>query len=299
MENRKIINFPVGSEQGKRHAMPDFIFARLGSKDRNDPKVNNHCPTCGYQPPTQVLQGYVRTECRCERLARFERQDQAIFEQDRAKEQAREISADTCYTWLGEDYSEYGLDENTFDVFSIKVYKTVEGKRVRVDQENERYRQYAKMRAMQFAEAPSGTFILYGPCGTGKTLLASAILNRQRALGKSGRFTTGANFFNALLAEEDAVKRQKLIVPMFSTPLLVLDDPEYAAATEFRINTYKEIFNKRSNRNLPTVITTNTMMKENAMELQHVFGTASASRLNKGLILIGLRGEDYRTLQIG
>lgn len=216
--------------------VPDRIFARLGYTTRD--KALTKCDVCGVIEPLAVEQGWIRRECACERDARYELRD-ILANRENARlaseEQAREAGVDRCYTWLGADYSEFGMDLLTFDVYN--AYTAI--------------LRAAKDRAEMFSYEPIGTLIFHGPWGVGKSHLASAILNVLRAEGKTGLFTTGPNLYNAIQARRDEGKGyQDILTAMYKTPLLVIDDIDKAKATEYRVETYTEVLNKRVNREI-------------------------------------------------
>lgn len=263
--------------------VPAHVFARIGSTTPE--AVTWECPIHGVIQPRRVRQGYIRRECLCETELRYYLQEveyrekeQSAQEQAKREREEQEASTSACYTWLGEEYSDLGWEEKTFESYkpaTIPLRKA-----------------HSRMRG--FIDHLPNCIILSGPCGTGKTHLACALLNAKRAQGKPGLFTSGMNLFNALQAlDDDFQSKQRILTKMHKTWLLVVDDPEYGI-TEFRQNTFKEIFTKRCGRGLPTIITTNINVKHDATELADVLGAAAASRLNAGLELIHMPGEDYR-----
>lgn len=240
------------------------------------------CPHCGIVEPRAYRGGYLPRECEHMREERYAMQDQMYDIKEREKATARtvvEASNDMCYRWLGRDYSEEGLDTHSFETFHV----------ITKDQ------MIAKALALKFVGNPTGNLIFHGACGRGKTHLACAIANRLRSAGTPVCFTTGPNLFNAIadrMAENHSY--QDFLKRMYATPLLILDDIDKVPPTAFRQQVYFEVLNKRTNRGLPTILTTNVALKEYGSELRNVLGDAAASRLNIGLVLVGLRGEDYR-----
>lgn len=273
---------PLGASLSR---VPDSVFARIGHTTRE--AAVTKCKKCGDIEPLAVEQGWLRRECDCERAARYELNNILAAQENarnEAERSAKETSVDRCYTWLGEDYSEYGLETLCFEDYHPDSIVLSE----------------AKTRAELFAFEPVGTLIFHGSWGVGKTHLACAILNALRAEGKPGLFTTGPNLFNAIQARMDDDKGyQDILAAMYKTPLLVIDDIDKARATDYRVQVYTEVLNKRTNRNLATIITTNIAMKSDAMALKVCIGEAAASRLNKGLVLVRMVGNDFRTRMIG
>jgi DNA replication protein DnaC len=244
------------------------------------------CEVCGAVEPRMVPGGYLPRECEHLREVRYANQDRMESERQQQKQASREAEEATpqaCYRWLGEDYSEDGLELHTFERFVARTQNQAA----------------AKAEALRFASDPSGNLIFHGGCGCGKTHLACAIAGKLLAKGIAVRFTTGPNLFNAIADRVgESHSYQDIIKRLCSATVLILDDIDKVPPNQFRQQVWFEVLNKRTNRKLPTILTTNVAIKQYATELKEVLGDAAASRLNVSLVLVGIRGEDYRQMMI-
>jgi DNA replication protein DnaC len=292
----------------KPNHLPPSAFDRLlaqgkASYDRDE--VTWICTVCGrvVEPLALDNGGFLyQSSCICQKKLveqqriEADKQRQRLQEiQQRRQEQLKKITMDSCFTWLGPDFSEEGLHKLTFD-----NYIPAQAKSHHDDLE------YAKARCQAFAEMPQGTLILYGPCGTGKTHLACGIINYRRlCLMQPALFTTAPNLIRAIEARREQDRGiQDIIQMIVSAPLLVIDDIEKVGFTTWRASFWLDLMNKRSNRELnvpgsaPTVFTTNVSVQRNASELGEFVGEAAASRMNIGLLLVNVPGDDYREQMI-
>jgi len=177
-----------------------------------------------------------------------------------------------AFQWLGGHWTSEDLRGSRFENFDATRQQT------------------AYNAARMFVEMPLGTFILYGPYGTGKTHLLAAICNALLERHIACRFATAPNLFGAIGGyvnhREDY---STLIAQAIATPLLVIDDVDKARWSEFREEIYFDILDGRAKRKLPTALSTNRLE-----ELDTFVGGACQSRLSIGQIAIEMSGKDYR-----
>ncbi len=268
--------------------LPDTVFHKLGGKSTAE-EVQRSCAICGDIAPRHVANGWLPGKCSCEQeQAERERERKARAEQaERMRENSRKDCV-KCYTWLGLEWSDADLNDKTFESFEYLVQP--EG----------------LVAAVQLAERRSGNLILWSDqsWGTGKTHLAAAICNSLISADIPCRFTTGQNLFNAFGARmDDHHGYNDLLAAAGSTPLLVIDDLDkvHLAQSTFKQSIFFEVINKRYQRKLPTVITTNARVEVTYDDITGVsdyIGRAAASRLcdqsNGGLQVVEMNGEDYR-----
>jgi DNA replication protein DnaC len=267
--------------------LPQGVFERMGGKPTIE-EVMWTCEVCGESPePKRYPNGFIPGKCACQR------------EQARLAEEARELQAmqerrqhlinanrAKCFNWLGEEWAAVGMGRYTFTNFDASVQSD------------------ALMTCLEFANVRRGNLILYSyECfGTGKTHLAAAICNYLLEQGVACNFTTGQNLFNAFGARMDQHQGYSDLLGIAGkTPLLVIDDLDKVVGSSFKQSIFFEVLNMRWQRELPTVITTNTEVKvteTDVLGISEYIGRAAASRLCDegvgGLITRNMSGQDYR-----
>jgi len=120
--------------------------------------------------------------------------------------------------------------------------------------------QYAEAVAIaeRFASHPEGWLILTGPHGAGKTHIAAAIANRVIERGEPALFLAVADFLDHLRSgygDNAEVGYDALLERVRSAPLLVLDDLDAYAQTEWAREKFFQVVSYRFNAALPTVFT--------------------------------------------
>jgi DNA replication protein DnaC len=222
---------------------------------------------CGVIEPLQLPSGrFIRRSCTCERAARKLQQQQ--FEQ----EQWMQRHSNRLYDWLGPRWTDYSLKNKTFSNFQFQRQPD------------------AYDMAHEFVSLLSGTFILHGSYGTGKTHLLAAICNDLLKHQTSCLFATAPNLFRAMQARiQNKEDYTELIFRAIRTPLLVIDDVEKAKHSEFTEEVYFEIVDERTKAGRPIAISTNRLG-----DLEQYVGGAVCSRLSIGQIAVEMMGADYR-----
>ena len=134
--------------------------------------------------------------------------------------------------------------------------------------------------------------ILKGSVGTGKTSLAVAIL--QEVIRKYGRgyFIPMATLFDRLLSMSKGEREEfeRFENRVRTTPLLVLDDLGAEYENNWVRNKVDSIITERTNRLLPTIITTN--LKAN--ELMTGYQERTYDRLKGSSLILNFTGESLR-----
>lgn len=233
------------------------------------------CPECGTIKPFRLTFGgstrYTRRLCACQEKAKQDR-DQAILKAEQQRVYL-ETQAVHMYTWMGRRWSDPSLREKTFETFNAS-------------------RQPGAFEAARlFVEDMSGTLVLFGGFGTGKTHLLASIGNaalQQRNI--AGRFTSAPLLFRAIQARmQEDQGYDDLIEKAIKTPLLMIDDIDKAPHSPFRESTYFTIIDERVKAGRPNAISTNRLN-----ELSDYVGGAVCSRLKIGQMPVAMIGEDYR-----
>jgi len=131
---------------------------------------------------------------------------------------------------------------------------------------------------------------IHGDVGTGKTLLACAILNDLHRKGERVRFIRVQELLNKLMPGSDAV--DQLFDQVVAVPTLVLDDVGASQGTDFARRMLLSIFEGRQDRSHRTIWTSNLDLDE----LTEFLGDDKRlpSRIAGTSKIVRLDGPDYR-----
>ena len=113
--------------------------------------------------------------------------------------------------------------------------------------------------ALAYAQDPRGWLILTGPNGSGKTHLAAAIANYCIERGRPVFFVHVPDLLDDLrstYAPHSAISYSDLFDQVNDAPMLVLDGLGTQSATPWAQEKLQQIFNRRANAQLPTIVTT-------------------------------------------
>lgn len=221
---------------------------------------------CGVIEPMNRL-GYVhRRPCQCEKDAR------AKWQQRKELRDWMGPQTHTTYGWLGEDKADMDLVEKTFANF------------------DEDRQPLAYQGVYEFADILSGTLVLHGSYGTGKTHLLAALCNELRRRRIPSLFVTAPKLFQTIQGRIGRNESwEPLIAQAVRVPLLAIDDIDKAKWTEHREEVYFAIIDERVKAGKPIAISTNKLDK-----LADYVGGANASRLKIGQIELEMTGQDVR-----
>lgn len=138
--------------------------------------------------------------------------------------------------------------------------------------------------------------LFMGPCGTGKTHLAVALLTRLVLRGAEGRFLDYQAF---LLELQSIISKQgneaEYMKQYLECDCLLLDDVGARRISEFAIDSIAYLLNERYSHDRMTILTTNYPDK-GEVTLADRIGERIRSRLAEMCRTIILNGTDYRKL---
>lgn len=251
-----------------------------------------HCEACHVTVmPSVVTHGYIRGNCLCQKQETEKRLKQEADEKQEAlrRKKIDDLMKNTSrFSWIG---PQFGLENKSFENFDLDRVSPL----FRDDVE------FAVLKAQAFAANPVGNLLVYGPHGTGKTHLMATVLNEHYKRGKNGLYTSALDLFEKI--ETNRITNEsseELENKMKWADMLIIDEIDRVRMTDARFGVYYRVVNYRSQKessvrgSAPTVMICNQTIKDSIYELEGFLGTPTVSRMQIGLNLIFVPGEDQR-----
>ena len=180
------------------------------------------------------------------------------------------------------------LKQSTFEDFKLNYYSEPALSRMT------QIYNYCKAWAEDF-DRSSGSILLYGQTGLGKTHLSLAIANVVLAKGYNVVYTSAGNLFSKL-EKESFGRLSSDETPMdtaISCDLLILDDLGSEFTKPFVVSALYNIVNSRILAGLPTIINTNLSYAE----IEAKYDPRIVSRLLGSYTMLECLGSDVRQLK--
>ena len=142
--------------------------------------------------------------------------------------------------------------------------------------------------------AEARSLALIGAPGLGKTMLAICLATKHVQLGATARFITAQHLANQLGRSTTSAGRQRLLRPLLTCDVLVLDELGYLpTASDFGPALYEVIASRYERR--PTVITSNKSLTDWASVVQDAsLAAALVDRILHHGDVFYLRGPSWR-----
>jgi DNA replication protein DnaC len=151
----------------------------------------------------------------------------------------------------------------------------------------------AALQACRGLDPEHQNLYIWGPCGTGKTHLASAAAANLYVEGFDVLFFKPGPFLRSLRLR-DSEQQSRMLRQYAESPVFVLDDLGVGASTEFAVQMLYELVDMRdSNRQNGLIVTSNLSLNDLADKLQDDRLSSRLAGLCKGNV-IKIEGPDRR-----
>jgi len=148
---------------------------------------------------------------------------------------------------------------------------------------------------LKWVAEPKGFVYIHGSCGVGKTHLACAVQKKLNADGWYGKLVFSSEMFLSLyksFGRNSAVMEDEILnryAPEKEADIAIFDDVGAQKISDYTVDAWYKIVDRRYRGNYPTIFTTNLKPGE----LSATLGDRTASRIISG-VKIEIKGEDRR-----
>ena len=193
-----------------------------------------------------------------------------------------------CGKLMAESLNENAqLTLSSFDTFSLSYYKGEDYDTM------QRIFNFTRSYAADFTPS-SGSILMFGKTGLGKTHLSLAIANEVLKKGYSVLYDSTINILHKIQKENFSYeKNTEMLDAVMDAELLILDDLGTEYENKMYSSTIYNIINTRLNRGKPTIISTNMDFGQIAAR----YDERVVSRLTSMYTCLGFRGDDVRLQQ--
>jgi DNA replication protein DnaC len=197
-----------------------------------------------------------------------------------------------CQVWTIEPASPLEYQSGSeLELLRNMTFDNFDHKRLDLPLEQRQQLRQAFDLAVEFARSPEGWLILQGVNGCGKTHLAAAIANYQRAQGKPVLFVVVPDLLDHLrstFSPDSKISYDEFFEKIKETALLILDDFGEQSATPWAQEKLYQLINYRYNGRLPMVVTT-------CLSLEEIEPRISSRMVDPKLsVVFNIRAPDYR-----
>lgn len=189
------------------------------------------------------------------------------------------------------------LGTQSFETFDFSLYSPVEtfGRRRSARENMELVYDTCRDYAYQFSPR-SGSLLLSGDPGLGKTFLSACIARVVSETGHSVVYDTASHIFERFEAQKfsrDDADSDSDVSRFLRCDLLIIDDLGTELTTDFVRSAFYRIVNTRLMTNKKTIISTNLA----PAALEGRYGAAALSRLRGAYEILPFYGDDIRKLK--
>ena len=189
------------------------------------------------------------------------------------------------------------LGAQSFETFSFDVYSPYPPADQSISPRANMERIYDACRDYAYEFSPrSGSLLLSGDPGLGKTFLSASIARVVSESGHSVVYDTAAHIFERFEAQKftrDDPSADEDVSRLLRCDLLIIDDLGTELTTEFVRSAFYQIVNTRLMTNKKTIISTNL----SPAELSRRYGANILSRIEGSYRILPFFGDDIRTLK--